>query len=84
MSNAIGYIRELDTGNTFPVHANPSYGIAGQWGAEFPHIIVVDHAPRNSWGWRYADVLKTVARVAVDESDDGQPVVEKWRVKFHQ
>jgi hypothetical protein len=81
--SAIGYFREKDCGNTFPVYANPSYGIEGQFGAGFPHIIIVSHAPINESGWRYATVLKSVARVVVDESDDGQPVIEKWRIKFY-
>ena len=30
---------------------------------------------------RYAKVLKTVAYIVVDESEDGKPVLEKWKLK---
>jgi len=33
------------------------------------------------WGYRYAVVMKTVAYIAVDEDDEGLPVVEKWHLK---
>lgn len=31
--------------------------------------------------WRYADVKKTVAYVAVDEDEFGAAVLEKWSIK---
>ncbi len=34
-------------------------------------------------GVRYAKVLKTVAHIAVDESDEGVPVIEVWSLKKH-
>lgn len=34
-------------------------------------------------GVRFAKVLKTVAYVAVDEAEDGTPVIEKWVIKHY-
>ena len=33
---------------------------------------------------RGAKILKTVAYVAVDENENGLPVVEKWRINGHR
>ena len=33
---------------------------------------------------RYANVLKTVVHVAVDEADDGSAVIEKWSCKVNK
>ena len=33
---------------------------------------------------RYAQLLKTVAYVVVDEDENGSPVVEKWYIKGHR
>lgn len=33
---------------------------------------------------RYARVLKTVAYIVTDVDDDGEPIVEKWRIKDHK
>lgn len=42
-------------------------------GLDFPHeVFMIDGSTR------FARVLKTVAHVVVDETDDGKPVVEKW------
>ena len=30
---------------------------------------------------RFGNVLKTVAHVAVDEDENGHPVIEKWQIK---
>ena len=46
----------------------------------YPHRVWVGGYPHGS-GWRYARVLKTVAHVVTDETDDGSPVVEKWELK---
>ena len=48
----------------------------------YPHRVWVGgYGVGGMSGWRYARVLKTVAHVVVDESDDGSPVVEKWELK---
>lgn len=46
---------------------------------DLPHEIYV--TPRDT---RAARVLKTVVYVAVDEDADGNPVLEKWRIKGHR
>ena len=35
-------------------------------------------------GVRFAKILKTVAHVAVDESEGGTPVLETWKIKQHR
>jgi len=49
---------------------------------DFPHIIYV-HSLGGS-NRRLAKVLTTVAYIVVDEDADGEPVVEKWRIKKHR
>lgn len=34
--------------------------------------------------FRWAQVLKTVAHIVIDEDADGKPVVEKWNIKDHR
>ena len=50
--------------------------MTGSW--DFPHIL------HTLDGYRYARVLKTVAYIAVDEDEYGQPVVEKWNITSHR
>ena len=40
------------------------------------------HSPTSSTSWRYAKVLKTVARIVIDEDENGL-VIEKWSIKNH-
>lgn len=44
---------------------------------QFPHKLITND------GFRYANVKKTVAYIAVDEDEYGQPVVEKWQIYSH-
>lgn len=46
---------------------------------EMPHIIYVGPGQEP----RLAKVLKTVAYVVTDESADGTPVIEKWKLHRH-
>lgn len=50
----------------------------GDWGIRngFPHEIAVCDG-----SVRFAIVKKTVAYVAIDEDEDGKPVVEKWKIR---
>lgn len=50
----------------------------GTWGMEngFYHEIAICDG-----SIRFANVAKTVAYVAVNEDEDGKPVVEKWAIK---
>jgi hypothetical protein len=43
---------------------------------DLPHIIYVGHGQQ-----RYGHVKKTVAYVAVDEDEHGQPVMERWLLR---
>jgi len=36
----------------------------------------------HGFGVRYADIKKTVAYVAIDEDQNGFPVIEKWQIKM--
>jgi hypothetical protein len=74
----LGSFQEKEVGNYFTYAENPN-NVFGHFSFGFPHIIFVDDF--SGHGYRYADVLKTVARVCVDEDEWGQPVVEKWNIK---
>jgi len=71
----IGEFRERTGGRWFFYKANATGTMP-----DFPHLVRVSDNPINDWGFRYARVLKTVAYVAVDESADGQPIIEKWNI----
>ena len=51
-----------------------------EWGLQhgFRHEIAVNDL---GYGFRFANVLKTVASVCVDESDEGLPVIERWPIR---
>ena len=54
------------------------------WGLEhgFTHEITVDsRGIAGDYGFRFAEVKKTIAYVAVDEDEFGQPVIEAWPIK---
>jgi hypothetical protein len=54
------------------------------WTVDLPHVIYVRGVGQNGQSegeLRYARVLKTVAYVAVDEDEHGQPILEKWKLK---
>ena len=72
----LGSFIEADYGHTFEYAIRPDEGI--DFAPDCPHIVYV--ADRI----RYARVLKTVAYIAVDEDDDGEPVLQKWQLKNHR
>ena len=45
---------------------------------QFPHKLITND------GFRYANIKATVAEIAVDEDEYGQPVVEKWQIYSHK
>jgi hypothetical protein len=65
---------------------------------EFKQYFQVVEVEKGSWGdlhdyqyeiavgplgeTRFCNLLKTRAIVAVDENDDGTPVVETWKIRF--
>ena len=78
-NKAIGEFRLLNYNTYFEYKL--SEGTApgqGTWGIDngFLHEIAIFDG-----SIRFANVKKTVAYVAVDEDDDGKPVVEKWLIK---
>ena len=72
--NPMGQFVEKEVGNYFEYSANNT----GMF-PEYPHLVWVGGLV-NDCGYRYANVMKTVAYIAVDEDDDGL-VVEKWDIK---
>ena len=72
----IGCFIEKDIGNHFEYSLNDE---RDTW-CDFPHKIWVGGLV-NDQGYRYGEVKKTVAYVAVDEDEFGLPVVEKWQLK---
>jgi hypothetical protein len=77
----IGYFRESEFKQWFPVYANHAYG-SGAFASDFPHVIRVLSNPINDTGLRYAKVLKTVMHVVVDEYANGEPCIETWKGKL--
>ena len=86
--SVLGRFEEKDYGMLFEYSENRD---EDGWGAdrkaELPHKIWVS-MPRYSnnghcldSGFRYGKVLKTVAYLAVDEDEFGNPVFEKWSLK---
>ena len=48
----------------------------------FTHEVCVDtRGIAGDYGFRFAEVKKTVAYMAVDEDEFGQPVIEAWPIK---
>lgn len=74
----IGVFVEKDTGNYFEFSINEDHMAADENGG-FTHKVWVGDT--IGWPYRYAVVMKTVAYIAVDEDDEGLPVVEKWYLK---
>lgn len=70
----LGIFREKEKGNFFTFTERET---SDNWLSleDYPHYVhVID-------GVRYARVLKTVAYIVVDESNDGKPIIEKWQIK---
>jgi len=78
--NPIGVFYEKDTGNYFEYSVNDCPEFTGN--REFyPHKVWVGgEGVCGMWGYRYANVKKTVAYIIVDEGPCG-PILEKWDLK---
>jgi hypothetical protein len=76
----IGSFQEKEAGNLFEFSHNQD--LSEVWAYRFPHKIWVT-TPREGidQGYRYGIVKKTVAYLAVDEDEYGEPVLEKWQIK---
>ena len=78
----IGCFVEKDTGNYFEYSNNDEPMNVGE---DFPHKVWVGgEGVCGMWGYRFANVKKTVAYIAVDEDEFGLPVVEKWYLKSNK
>ena len=69
-------------GNHFEYARRPADDRAG-WAAELPHLVYVGEKVGHL-NTRAARVLKTVAYVAIDEDEYGQPILEKWDLRAHR
>lgn len=69
----IGYFTHKDTGAVFEYDKKPNWVVEGM-----PFGIYMSDGTK-----RTAIVKKTVAYVAVDEDEYGNPVIEKWALKRH-
>jgi hypothetical protein len=74
----IGEFREKDFNNFFEYGMNPD--LEQDFCPNLPHIVWVGGI-QGTQQYRYAYVRKTVAYVAIDENDDGTPLIEKWHIK---
>lgn len=75
-TKVIGEFQEREYKKYFQVAlADPN-----SWGAlhGFKHIISVGVLGEK----RFANIKKTVATVCIDESEDGNPIVENWKIKL--
>ena len=72
----IGRFNEKDEGNMFEYSENRE-----DFYKSYPHKVWVTTPWHMDWGWRFANVKKTVAYICVDEDEFGAPVVEKWNIK---
>ena len=76
----VGCFREKDGDNFFEFSDNQD--LSEVWAYQFPHKIWVTTPVEGiDCGYRYGTVKKTVAYLAVDEDEYGEPVVEKWHIK---
>ena len=87
-SSILGRFDEKENGHLFEYSENrETEGWGAEHKADLPHKIWVStpHFADNGHcldsGFRYGKVLKTVAYVAVDEDEFGNPVFEKWQLK---
>lgn len=72
----LGEFQEVEFGKFFQYAANPYKG-TDAFCKDFEHIVfTID-------GFRYANVLKTVAHICNDEDAEGNPLTEKWNIKKH-
>lgn len=79
----LGSFAEKECGCYFEYAVRPDEGI--DFAPDCPHIVYVTMPiPGVDHGFRYAKVLKTVAWIAVDEDENGDPVYEKWDIKQHR
>jgi len=75
----IGVFVEKDTGNYFEYSKNDDNPYNG-----YRHKVWVGgEGVCGMWGYRYANVKKTVCYIAVDEDMNGA-VVEKWYLKSNR
>jgi hypothetical protein len=74
-----GSFYEKDCGNFFEFSHNQY--LSEVWAYRFPHKIwVTTPADGIDCGYRYGIVKKTVAYLAVDEDEFGEPVMQKWQI----
>ena len=72
----LGEFVEKEIGNYF--HWSENNHCFMDFHKDFPHLVWVGGLGQQ---YRYAEVLKTVAYICVDEDECGLPVVEKWEIK---
>jgi hypothetical protein len=72
----LGEFVEKDCGNYF--HYSENNHCFMDFHKDFPHVVWVGGIGQQ---YRYANVKKTVAYIAVDEDEYGNAVVEKWKLK---
>lgn len=76
----LGSFVEKDNGNFFEFSHNQD--LSEVWAYRFPHKIwVTTPADGIDCGYRYGIVKQTVAYLAVDEDEFGEPVMQKWQIK---
>ena len=80
----IGAFTEKSVGNVFEYSLNDE-PLNNHLGEDFPHKVWVGGKDVcGMTGWRFANVIKTVATIVIDEDEFGLPVLEKWYIKNHR
>lgn len=72
----IGSFREKEFNNFFEFSQNNTGTMP-----EYPHLVWVSSNPINDSGFRFAIVKKTVAYVAINEDEEGNPTIDTWKIK---
>lgn len=72
-NNVAGHFIEVEYGHYFNFSKpcdSPFFG--------YNQKVWVGNAPEQ---FRWANILKTVVYIVIDEGADGMPIVEKWKIK---
>ena len=76
MDNKQGSFIEKDVKGRHWYEVNDEFDdMTTEW--QFPHKLITND------GFRYANIKETVAEIAIDEDEYGNPIVDKWQIYSH-
>lgn len=77
MTSVVGQFQHKETGKYFEFRKTVNTTVPGF--EHYPYEVFVGPQAESV---RFARILKTVAYIAVDEDENGNPVEEKWPIKM--